>query len=255
LRANQQPYEAALQKGTETALKDFLRDFPGHVREADARQALQDITEGRDMVDLISEKKIEVETHGSGIQNVNLRIRKLVPYPLTVRIPVGTFFVSANAEAQNMVTTGESTVQLADGDWQEASAETACANRPKDIPGGEDTFGVQRSPHQAELTRLMPVLEKAGVDYAIRQAAVWIVTDDADYSDLGILVESYTGFGGSRVIGESQAARAMKICAEAGIDITQKAIWQDREQIQEGLDKQDALRAWLEKSGGKPTGG
>lgn len=94
----------------------------------------------------------------------------------------------------------------------------------------------------------MPALGRARVDTATRQAAVWIVTDNADYSDLGILVASQFGFGGSRVIKELEAAHAMWICDEAGIDITQKAIWKDRRRIISGLkDDRRGLRTWLEK--------
>jgi 2-methylisocitrate lyase-like PEP mutase family enzyme len=75
---------------------------------------------------------------------------------------------------------------------------------------------------------------------------VWIVTDNADYSDLGILVDSQSGFGGSRVINEQETARAMKICDEAGIDITRKAIWRDRQKVISGL-KDAELRKWLEQ--------
>ncbi len=47
----------------------------------------------------------------------------------------------------------------------------------------------------------------------------------------------------TRVIHEAQAARAMQICDLAGIPITKKVIWNDREQIANGLaDVQ--LRNW-----------
>jgi hypothetical protein len=246
LRTDDAPFDAALKAGTEASLKSFLEDFPGHQKDAEAQQAIKDITEGRDIVDLLREKKIEVQATGSGIDEVSVRIRKLVPYSLTVRIPVGSFFVSANPSAQNMVTTAESRIRLTSNEWESASPDAACANRPRDIPGRGDAFTVQRSPNQAELARLMPVLDKARVDTETRQAAVWIVTDNADYSDLGILVASQFGFGGSRVINEQETARAMKTCDEAGIDITRKAIWRDRQRIISGL-KDAELKAWLEQ--------
>jgi hypothetical protein len=246
LRSDQAPYDAALRTGTEASLKAFLADYPGHINEAAAQQALKDITEGRDIVDLLHEKKIEVQAQGSGIERVSVRIRRLVPYPLTVRIPVGSFFVSSNRSAQNMVTTAESKVRLTSQEWLSVSPDAACANRPRDIPGSGDTFTVQRSPQQAELAKLMPVLDMARADTETRQAAVWIVTDNADYSDLGILVASQFGFGGSRVINEQETARAMKICDEAGIDITTKAIWRDRQRVISGLKEGD-LKAWLEQ--------
>ena len=85
LRTAQEPYDSALRKGTEASLRAFLTDYPGHINEAAAQQALRDITEGRDIVDVLQEKKIEVQAQGSGIERVSVRLRRLVPYPLTVR--------------------------------------------------------------------------------------------------------------------------------------------------------------------------
>ena len=132
--------------------------------------------------------------------------------------------------------------------WLGISVSAACANRPRDIPGSGDSFTVRRSPHQKELARLIPVLGRAGVSYATRQAAVWIVTDDASYSDLGILVSRtrFQPFGGTRTINEEETARAMRICDEAGIDVTRKRIWGARKQVLRGL-KDGQLKKRLEQ--------
>jgi hypothetical protein len=246
--ASSPAYQEKVRSGIEAALKEFLTEFPGHTKEAEAQQALKDMSEGRDIVDLVNEKKIEVQTQGSGIRSVSVRVRRLVPYPFTIRIPVGTYFVSANQSSQNMVTTAESKQTLTTDSWVSLSPAVACANRPRDIPGSKDSFSVQRSPHQEELARLMPVLDKAGVPYATRQAAVWIVTDNASYADLGILVSrsQYQFSGGSRTIREGETARAMKICTDAGIDVTRKRIWSDRQTILRGLNDAD-LKKWLEE--------
>lgn len=105
---------------------------------------------------------------------------------------------------------------------------------------------MRRSPSRVELAKLMPALDSASVDTATRQAAVWIATDDADYSDLGILIASQFGFGGSRVINEQETARAMKIFEDAGLDIRRKAIWRDRQLVISGLKDAD-LKLWLEQ--------
>ncbi len=249
LSTDNTPFEEAISIGTENSIKQFLEDFPGHQREPCAQQAIKDITEGRNIVDLLSEKKIEIETQGSGIQNVQVRMRSLVPYPITVRIPVGSYFVSSRQSSQNMITTAESRVRLTGDGWRSVSVSAACANMPRDIPGSEDTFTIQRSPHQEELARLIPVLDKAGVNFATRQAAVWIVTDNASYSDLGNLVSrpAHSPFGGTRMIREADVTRAMKLCTEAGIDIKSKAIWRDRQRILNGLEDEE-LKTWLEQN-------
>jgi hypothetical protein len=147
-----------------------------------------------------------------------------------------------------MVTTAESRVHLTTDGWTNASVSAACANRSRDIPGSTDSFTVQRSPQQSELARLMPVLDKARAPYAVRQAAVWIVTDNANYNVLGALVSpsQFEAFGGTRLIRESESARAMQLCDEAGIDIKGKAIWRDRQKILTGLAAGD-LKVWLKQ--------
>jgi hypothetical protein len=245
LRQDDAPYQAALTEGTPEALQRFFDGYPGHRRIPDARAAAEDM-EGRDIVDLLQEDKIEVETSGSGIEDLSLRLRRRVPHPITVRIPVGSFFASRSSAAQSMVATSEATITLRDGDWVDLLVDVACANMPLDIPDDEDTFTIRRSPSQQQLAQLMPVLEKSGTGSAVRQAAVWIVTDDATYDDLGTLVSrsAVMSYGGTRVINEYETAMAMKICSEAGIDITRKSIWADREQILEGLEDEE-LKAWL----------
>jgi len=202
--------------------------------------------QGRDILELVDQKKVEVKTQGSGIQSVSLQIRRLVDHKVTVLIPGGTFLVSHQASSQNMVTTQQTSLPLESNDWVTASVSAACADRLRNVPGSESTFDVQRAPNQDDLKRLMPVLEKANVSYAIKQAAIWIVTNDATYDDLGTLVSSpvYQVYGGTRVINEYEAAKAMKICDQAGINITEKAIWQSRDRIIQGL-KDDELKNWL----------
>jgi hypothetical protein len=172
---------------------------------------------------------------GDSIHRARLRIRKLVPYPLTVRIPAGTYLVPGDPAAQSMVVTAEDKVRLVSNEWQSTTLVVACANRPKRIPGKNDYFTVRRSPYQTQLIRLMPILNEANVGNDTRQAAVWIVTDNADYDDLGKLVTGSWSGSRVRVISTDAAAQAMKLCADAGIDITCKAIWKDRQEIIKGL--------------------
>jgi len=231
----------------ESAPQSFSATRPQRISPVDIPRAAES-ADPTDVVGLLRQRKIEIQSQGSGIQNVSLKVRRLVPQEIEVKIPIGTFFVSNNRSAQNMVGTGERTVTLRSDDWVEISIPAACANRPRDIPGSGDSFQIERSPHQEELARLIPVLDRAGVPYAVRQAAVWIVTDDASYSDLGILVSrpTFQAFGGTRTINESESARALQICDEAGIDITRKRLWRDRESILRGL-ADDALKRWLEQ--------
>jgi hypothetical protein len=249
LRIDEAPFREASQAGTKEALEAFVQNFPGHVSEGEARGVLKDIPAGReagDIVELLRKRKIEVETSGGGIEHVAVRVRRLVPYAIRVLVPVGTYF-EAKQSAQNMVTTAESEVTLSSGGWVSASVSAACANRSRPIPYGSDAFTVQMLASQSELVRLVRVLDGGVQSFGVKQAAVWIVTDDATFEDLGILVSRPFGSmrGGSRMITEADAASAMKACEQAGIDITKKRIWTDKATILRGV-LDGGTRAWLE---------
>jgi hypothetical protein len=223
----------------------------------------EEIREERDIADLLDGKKIEMIATGNGLQNVSIRLRRLAPYLLTVRIPVGTLFVSRTSLLK-MVATAESKVRLMSTEWQSVLVDAAGANIPFSlvtgrIPEISDIFTVQRSLNQTELVELVkltPVLDRARVDVYTRQAAVWIVTANADLDRLGVLVLVHSSGtpAPTRAITERETARAMKIVDEAGIDIRRKAVWADRQKILlvlgarvVGVDDLDDLRIWLEQ--------
>ncbi len=237
-------WEAICRTGTAEAFRGFIAKNPASPWVSAAQRALQDL-EGRDIVDLIEEGKVEVGASGGGIQSAGLDVKRLAPYPLVVRVPAGTYLVASRSSAQNMVVTRDTTVKLTAAS-SFVTLDVACANKPKDIPHSGDSFALERPQHNAELARLAAVLDRAKVDYATRQAAVWIVTDDATYGGLGILVSRPMGAisGGSRVIGPDAATRALQLCAEAGIDIHGTQLLADRDAFASQLPDGE-LKAWL----------
>lgn len=204
------------------------------------------------LADLLADGKVEMRARGSGIDQLEIDLRSLIEDALEVEIPAGTYFVAQSAGVQNMVVRRTEYVFLPEGssDWINALLEVACGNLHLSEPYSGDTFTVQRSPAQRELELLMPVLEAEWAGYDVEQAAIWIVTDNATYDDLGILVGGF-GFG-SRIIDEDITVRAMQIVDKAGIDITRKAIWRDREMLGAGVEDR-ALADWLiERESGPP---
>ena len=90
------------------------------------------------------------------------------------------------------------------------------------------------------------------------QAAVWIVTENGDWDEMGILREvdgDIIGYArevegdddedeGVRLIDEEDVIRAMIQVENAGIDIRRKHIWMDHVAILESLPPGDLLD-WL----------
>jgi len=79
----------------------------------------------------------------------------------------------------------------------------------------------------------------------VRQAAIWILTDNADYEKLAVLLESHDGFSARRSINEVGVAQAIRALDDAGIDISNTAIWHEREGTSSNLSDGDT-KPWLE---------
>lgn len=252
LLADDAPFLNAERAGTKEAYESFLASYPGHSRETQALANLSELA-GADIADLLRQRTIEARFMGGGIRAVNVRVRRLVERSVTVRIPAGVFFSSAGA-VQDMVASETATIVLDDGDWKELVVQACCADRGAEIPGAGDLFVVRSAPAGSDLTRLMGVLSGSNVTFATKQAAVWIVTDDASYSHLGTLLSGhFGGFGGVRAIGPNEAVGAMRLCSRAGIDIRRKAIWGDRQSLLDSVADQ-ALKSWLQEKDRESVG-
>jgi hypothetical protein len=238
-------WEAVQRKPTVAGLRNYQKQHPESPYREKAAEIAQDI-EGRNIVDLLEAGRIEVDASGDGIENLTIRVRKTAPYPVTVLVPVGTYFVSLRDKVQDMVVVAESKLAVSADGWKNASLAVACANKPKDIPDTNDKFKVARAPKLEDLARLMSSIKNVNANFGTRQAAVWIVTDDVSFKELGVLVTQFETppYGSDRLIKAPEAAWAMKMCADAGIDISAKRIWRDRAEIMKGLPA-GALKKWL----------
>lgn len=213
-----------------------------------------------DIVDLIAGKKIAAEIQGEEIRTVKLRVRRLVSEPVTVRVPVGTLFVSRSGTVQNMVALEALSIPLQSGEWSGRDVSVACVNLRRPIPDGDARFAIQRAPNQKALAIVMPKL--VGQNFAVQQAAVWIITDNARLSDLrSLIVQTRTvstgGFPGAPLgggivssgplISPSDGARALRLCAAAGLDITALPIWADRRAMNADAEKsgEEELAGWM----------
>lgn len=173
--------------------------------------------------------QVSVEILGAGMENIQGTVtRKADSEPLRLDVPVGTLFVSGSSGVQNMVTVALTRIDLTRSSSASFSVAVACANMHLAVPTAENSFSVQPAPMQQDLQAVLPLLNQAGAPSDVIQAAVWIITDNADYDDLGTLVD---GFSGMRVINHSEAAQSMMYIQRAGIELSRKAIWRDRHEI------------------------
>jgi hypothetical protein len=194
------------------------------------------------IVDLVGQGKITFKITSGAINELGLDIRNNTGQPLQVDIPAGTYFVNKDSTSQNMVVRHPAKASLDANGHVEIQLEAACANLHLTEPTRDDTFTIQRTPASPGLTRIIDQINSVQVDYPVEQAAVWIVTDDATFDELGLLVEG-SRFGTS-IIQETDAVRAMQLVDAAGLSIRSRAIWGDRSQLIGNVTQPD-LATWL----------
>jgi hypothetical protein len=220
--------------------------------------------------------------------HLQITILKLVPWPLEVIVPAGSHFVYENpwydkGEYGSIVSTVDVTVMKAGVRTlipvafanrakripqtdvpnymrkSDAAPHIACTNREMSLESWTAPFTLRRHPNEAVLKKLMThpdwktldpddnkkryYSSSSNPDLRAMQAAVLIVTDDVTHGELASVRVSHSP------ITEDDMARAMHLCAEAGIDIKQKRIWDDCAKILAGLEAGE-LKNWLEKFSG-----
>lgn len=248
LRVDDRPYQEAVDQPGCEALERFLENYPGHAREEDARQELARRRGGTDLVALVAAGSVTVEAQGAGMNMLTITVSNLTSQQLEIWITPGTWFAPVNPQTQVMVVLERKRIVVRAGQSVTVSVLAGCASPKRTVPCASDKFVVRPS-RNPELEKVASLIDAYSSSVATRQAALWIVVEDADWEDLGALqtirpADSGLGITVVRAITEVDAAEAMKLCQEAGVDIRQKAIWRDREKILSGLPEGD-LRTWL----------
>jgi HEAT repeat protein len=190
---------------------------------------------------LVRSRAIVVQGDGIDISELRVHIRNQATEALVVLIPAGTLFVARDPKTQNMVVSRLATVLVAPGATANATLKVASANRTRSIPREGDLFDLVLAGPSQELARLMLSPQLGQLESLQVQAAVWIVTDNATYSELGILRNSQSM---ASAIGAFNATAGLRACQRAGIDIASRRIWDDRGALIAELEDDEQRVYW-----------
>lgn len=244
------PLFVALSQHGREARERFPEEYRGDVEQAAPGETARRQVLGH-VRRLVAAGKLAVEARGDGLSSLKITVRNLTREELEVWIIPGLYFVPSSAEIQTMVVMERKRLVLQAEESTTVTVAAACASRTKHTPSSSNVFTLGDS-SQPELERIGELAEERHCGRNVIQAAVWIVTDDADFEDLGSLrVLTLPVLAIVRAIGPVEAAEAMRICHDAGVDIKRKAIWRDRHAILAELPDGE-LKSWLEKMIEKP---
>ena len=200
-----------------------------------------------DLVDAIDSGLVEVEARGAGAEAVTLRIRRTGNDPIVVTSPVAAYFDAE--DARDMIARRDGWVVLDDDGWREWTLRAVGRQRDLDPPSSRDRLAV-RPPSTAPVIEALLLEIQAGT-YTVsnsptlypprtpvmEQAAVWIADGDANYPEMAPHI------AGPMLPAQYAAAFALIFVDRAGIDVTRRRVWADREQVF-GRLRDQGLRIW-----------
>ena len=185
----------------------------------DVAPAVADPPAGAEIIDLdqaVASGRVLVSGRGVDLYRISATLENLTPDTIHVRIPPGTLF-DCEGTAQDMLTTEFARVDLPPmgvGHRRSVTIAAACANMSKATPGGKDSFRLIGVP-DPRLTQIAPHLRPLAKN--IRQAVVWILTDNATLRKFARYQRPH--------IGRSEVLQAIATFVRAGISIDDRAIW------------------------------
>ena len=237
------------------ALHEFLPSQHLFFLRAAGSAAAGDALADHDLFAALAAGLVEVEAQGAGGDAVTLRIRRTTDRPLVVTSPVATWFAAGGTS--DMVARRDGWIVLDNDAWRDWTLRAVARQPDREPPGPAQPLEI-RPP--SAIPRIAAVLYEvqAGTytvsdsptlyplrTRAIEAAAVWITDGDASYAALEPLID------GARVPAQYAAAFALVFIDRAGIDVTRRQVWNDREEIF-GRLRDQGLQVWHElKSGGR----
>ena len=208
-----------------------------------------------DLFDAIDAGLVEVEAQGAGAEAVTLRIRRTGGDPIVVTSPVAAYFDAENGS--DMIARRDGWVVLGDDGWREWTLRAVGRQHDLEPPGAGEVLAV-RPPSTAPVIENLLLEIQAGT-YTVsnsptlypprtpvmEQAAVWIADGDADYASMAPHI------AGPMLPAQYAAGFALVFVDRAGIDVTRRRVWADREQVF-GRLRDQGLNFWYRsKTGGR----
>ena len=202
-----------------------------------------------DLFDAIDADLVEVEARGAGAEAVTLRVRRTGGDPLVVTSPAAAYFDAE--DRRDMIARRDGWIVLDEGGWREWTLRAVGRQRDLDPPGAGDRLAVL-PPSTAPVIEDLLLEIQAGT-YTVsnsptlypprtpvmEQAAVWIADGDADYASMAPHI------AGPMLPAQYAAAFALVFVDRAGVDVTRRRVWADREQVF-GRLRDQGLRIWYQ---------
>ena len=209
-----------------------------------------EVLHDHDLFEAIENGLVEAEAVGAGEDAVTVQIRRTVDIPIVITSPVGAYF-RGGGNTYDMIARRDGWIQLADDDWHGWSIRTVGRRWDRDAPKSDDELEVLLPTTAPKLEELMyriqvgtytvadsPTLYPPRT-HAVEQAAIWVAESNLSYDELSSKLKD------PRLPPQYTVAFALVFLDLAGIDVTDRRLWNDRERVF-GVLRDQGLSVWYQ---------
>jgi hypothetical protein len=136
------------------------------------------------ITDAMDKGMISVSAKGSTIEKSFIHLKNLTDSIISITISKGIWLSSTDENYQNMLILNESSVTVPPFGEANHGVATACMNLFRDVPGSNVSFTIRSLEGSDTLLLLLDAFEREKYSNAVKQAAVWIITDGLNENNL-----------------------------------------------------------------------
>ena len=162
--------------------------------------------------DLLTEQalgNVEISVSCGYIEYGSIEVTNVSDHPVALSLTPGTYMAASGGGYQNMLVMEALSITLQPGVCASYTLDTCCMNLHLDMPSDGDLFSLGMA-QDTRLQALADYCQNHSVRYAVRQAATWILTDNANLADCGTLIYS----DGSSAISPEDYEQAQELLAQ-----------------------------------------
>ena len=177
------------------------------------------------LTETVEKSDVRIKVRPVGIDTFLMDVTNISGEYLLLRcdLEAGYYLRSASGAYQNLLITAmdsdymdvsDGLIALEPDGTGTCGGDCACMNIHRDIPDESCGYALTRL-EDSTLAGLVQLFKEENASYDVRQAAVWIVTDDADEYDVQTLTVSYTDGSSETMINETEYAEALALVERA----------------------------------------
>jgi len=210
----------------------------------------EEVLRNYDLHDAINQGVVQVELSGADERNITVRIRRTNEQDVVITSLAGAYFRSGGG-TRDMIARRDGWITLTKDGWHNWPIR-AVARQPSGLtPDRDDRLELLRRATVPAIQALMLSIQTgtyfindspalyAPRTFGMEQAAVWVADADLDYETIS------RNINGDRLPPPYAVAFALVFCDLAGVDVTSRQVWKDREAIFAGL-REESLDVWFQ---------